>query len=95
MNNVEAVYGGSQMLAGPAVAPVTPEATAQQREIIQAVKAINPSELFGQNSELTFVMDRETHRPLVRIVDRKTNEVLMQVPPEYVLRMAQDLQGKK
>jgi flagellar protein FlaG len=49
--------------------------------------------LFGQNSELTFVLDRETHRALVRLIDRKTNEVIRQIPPEYLLRMAQDLKA--
>jgi uncharacterized FlaG/YvyC family protein len=28
---------------------------------------------------------------VVRIVDRQTNEVIQQIPPEYVLRMAQEL----
>jgi len=28
---------------------------------------------------------------VVRIVDRKTNEVIRQIPPELVLRLAQDL----
>jgi flagellar protein FlaG len=49
--------------------------------------------MFGTNSELTFVLDRETHRPVVRIVDRATNEPIRQIPPEYVLRIAEDLRG--
>jgi len=63
----------------------------QQQELIQAVKAVNVAELFGQNSELTFVLDRETRRPLVRLIDRTTNEIIRQIPPEYVLRMAAEL----
>ncbi len=74
--------------------PQSPEQTAKQRELIQAVKALNGSQLFGSNSELTFVFDRETHRALVRVVDRKTGEVTMQVPPEYVIRMAEENQLK-
>lgn len=92
MNAVDAVHGAGQSLAA-VVAPLPPERTAEQREIIQAVKAVNAAELFGQNSELTFVLDRETRRPVVRIVDRTTNELIQQIPPEYVLRMAQDLKG--
>ena len=69
----------------------TPEAQAKAREVIQAVKSVNESGAFGLNSELTFVLDRETGRPLVRIVDKKTREVLQQIPPEYVLRMAEEL----
>jgi flagellar protein FlaG len=71
--------------------PPAPEVAAQNRDLIQAVKALNGAELFGQNNELTFVLDRETHRPLVRIVDKETKEVIRQIPPEYALRMAEDM----
>ncbi len=90
MNTVNPIQGAGQAMA-TAIAPMPPERTAEQREIIQAIKAVNATEMFGQNSELTFVLDRQTHRPLVRIVDRKTNELIQQIPPEYLLRMAEDL----
>ncbi len=91
MNSVDAVQGIGQSLAAMTAAPVPSEQVPQQRELIQAVKALNAVELFGQNSELTFVLDRQTRRAVVRIVDRNTNEVLRQIPPEYVLRLAEDL----
>ena len=77
-------------------APVSAEVPTQapqadNRQLIQAVKALNATEMFGQNSELTFVLDRETRKPLVRIVDRETREVIRQIPPEYALRIAEDL----
>ena len=71
--------------------PVSPENAAQQRHLIQAVKAINASELLGEHNELTFVLDRTTHRTLVRVVNKDTREVVMQIPSESVLRMAQEL----
>jgi len=75
-----------------AAAPEVPTSIQkEQREMIHAVKAINATELFGQDNELTFVLDRETRRPLVRIVDKKTRQVVRQIPPEYALRMAEDL----
>lgn len=92
MNTVNPIQGAGPALAA-AVASVTPERTAEQREVIQAIKAVNAAELFGENSELTFVLDRETRRPVVRIVDRQTNELIQQIPPEYVLRMAQELKA--
>jgi uncharacterized FlaG/YvyC family protein len=55
------------------------------------VKAINASELLGQQNELTFAVDRATHRTIVRVVNKDTREVVMQIPPENVLRMAADL----
>lgn len=60
-------------------------------EAAQAVTAINGAKLFGQDSELTFAMDRESRRTVVRLVDRNTRKVIRQIPPEYVLRMAEDL----
>jgi FlaG protein len=59
------------------------------REVVEAVHAVNAAELFGQDSELTFSLDRATRRAIIRIVNRKTNEVIRQIPAEYVLRLAQ------
>ncbi len=70
------------------------EALAQNRDLVKAVQALNGAELFGQNYELTFVMDRDSHRPVLRLVDRDTREVIRQIPPDYVLRMAGDLAAK-
>jgi len=88
--NIDSLHSLGQPLAA-AAAPLPIEKLSEHRDLIQAVKALNAAELFGQNQELTFAVDRETRRPVVRIVDRKTNEVTRQIPPELVLRMAQDL----
>jgi flagellar protein FlaG len=77
----------------PVIAPVSPELAAEQREIIKAVKAINAAELFGEHHELTFAFDRETRRPVVRIVDRKTHEVVRQIPNEQALRIFEGLKS--
>jgi flagellar protein FlaG len=77
--------------AVPTAQPVTPENAEQRRNLIQAVKAINASELLGQQNELTFVVDRATHRTIVRVVNKDTREVVMQIPAESVLRIAADL----
>ena len=75
-----------------ATAPVTPvQQPAENREIIQAVKALNATEMFGQQNELMFQLDRQARRVVVQIVNRKTRDVVSQVPPEYVLRMAEEL----
>jgi len=73
-----------------APAPVSPSAEqqAQNRELIQAVHAINAAELFGEDSELTFALDRKTGRGLIRLVRRKTRELVREVTPEDVLSLA-------
>ena len=68
-----------------------PEQRAERRQIVQAVQAVNRAEVFGQNNELTFVMDRDTRRPVLKIVNRTTGEVVSQIPPEHVLRLAKEL----
>jgi flagellar protein FlaG len=67
------------------------EQVSEKREIVQAVRAINGAELLGRDQELTFAVDRDTRRPVVKVVDRNTGEVLMQVPTEDVLRLARQL----
>jgi uncharacterized FlaG/YvyC family protein len=75
-----------------AAAPVAPLGQpAEYREIIQAVKALNAAEMFGQQNELLFHMDRQAHRIVLQVVNRQTQEVVTQVPPEYILRLAEDL----
>ena len=62
----------------------------QQRDLIQAVKAVNSAELFGHDSELTFIFDRDSRKTLVRVVDRNTHEIVMQIPAERVVEMAKE-----
>jgi len=68
-----------------------PNAPVQNSEMVQAVRAVNATELFGDQSELTFVVDRRTQMALVRIVDKDTGEVVRQFPPEYVLALSEEL----
>ena len=76
--------------AAQAAQQQAPPATPQQRELIQAVKALDITQLFGRDKEVTFVMDRASKRAVVRIVDRSTGDVLQQIPAEFVLRMAEE-----
>lgn len=59
--------------------------------LAQAVTAINGAKLFGEDAELTFAMDRETKRLVVRLVDKHTHEVIRQIPPASILQLAEDL----
>ncbi|HTT62643.1 MAG TPA: flagellar protein FlaG [Bryobacteraceae bacterium] len=76
--------------------PVVPDTASPQwlvenRELIRSVKSVDASALFGEGSELTFALDRETKRPVARVVNPQTGEVLWQAPPEYMLRLAETL----
>jgi flagellar protein FlaG len=56
---------------------------------------INKSELLGQDKEMTFQMDRDTGRPVIRVVNRQTREVVQQIPAEYVLNVAKALEQSR
>ena len=77
----------------PVAVPELPSATwlTDDREWIQTVKKINASNLLGDDREMTFALDRASRRPVVRIIDRKTHEVIQQIPPEYLLEIENGL----
>ncbi len=77
-------------------APVAPELLAENRDLVQAVKALNAAARLGDDNELSLLLDRNTRLPVIRIINRKTNEVVEQIPAEKVLRLAEELrQGDK
>ena len=77
-----------------AAAPIPAESSAQNRQVVQAVKALNKSEMFGENNDLEFQKDPDTKRMVVKVVNRNTGEVVSQIPPEYVLRLSENVKQK-
>lgn len=71
------------------VAPLSAQQRAEQQEIIHAVESVNKMHLLGEFTELTFTFDRTSRKPILKIVDTRTKEVVQQIPAEYVLRLAQ------
>jgi uncharacterized FlaG/YvyC family protein len=74
--------------------PVAVDSAAQNRQVVQAVKALNKSEMFGSDNGLEFQRDPDSKRWVVKVVNRTTGDVVSQIPPEYVLRLAEDLKEK-
>ena len=66
-----------------------------QREVVQAVKSVNESGALGNDRELSFQQDRDSGRRIIRVLDRQTGEVITQVPPEVVLRLAKYMAGQR
>jgi uncharacterized FlaG/YvyC family protein len=80
----------------PSVAtPLPVEKAAENREVVQAVKALNNTEMFGQENDLVFQKDPQTQRMVIKVINRKTKDVVSQIPPDYVLRLAEDLKPGK
>ena len=91
IGGIRAVDQAIEAGAANATARVERQEKAAQQELIRAVKSVNESGILGANQEMTFLMDRESKRMVVRVVDRETDEVLLQIPDQQVLRMAQKL----
>jgi len=67
----------------------------ENRDIVKAVRALNATEMFGQDNSLTFQRDLYSRQMVLRVINQKTQEVLLQIPAEDVLRMAKDLQPQQ
>jgi flagellar protein FlaG len=68
----------------------TPQQRAEQARLMQAVKTVNQSGILGDSDELSFSTDQASGRLVVKLINKETKEVLRQIPPEYVLRLAED-----
>jgi uncharacterized FlaG/YvyC family protein len=88
--DITPVNGATSVLVAGAPA-IPPEKAAENRSIVQAVKALNGTEMFGHDNQLTFERDPESQRMVIQVIDRQTHEVVSQIPQEYLLRLAEDL----
>ena|ERR1035438_2320794 len=81
--------------ASSATQPTANQQTAaERRSLATAVRLVNASQVLGQQNELVFALDPTTHRIVAKIVDRDTQQVIEQVPAEYILKLAEGLTGK-
>ncbi|HXB71277.1 MAG TPA: flagellar protein FlaG [Candidatus Acidoferrales bacterium] len=72
--------------------PDVPVQKAQEnRDIVKAVRALNGAESFGQDNHLSFQRDPYSHQMVLRVVNQKSGDVVLQLPSEEALRMAEDL----
>jgi len=88
--DITAIGRNVEVMHAPTPA-IPADKAAENREVVQAVKAVNGAEMFGRDSVLTFQRDLLTQRMVIQLVNPKTKEVISQIPAEYLLRLAQDL----
>ncbi len=67
------------------------EIAAKNRSISAAVKLLNDTGAAGSSHEFSIAIDPATRLVVVRIVDLATNEVIEQLPSEYLLQVAKNL----
>ena len=71
--------------------PIDPKVAANNRLVSVAVKQLNAAGVAGSSHQFSIAIDPATHEAVVRIVDSSTNELVEQLPSEYILRVAQQL----
>jgi len=66
------------------------EKAAENREVVQAVKALNNTEMFGQENGLVFQKDPQTQRMVIKwSIGNQGGR--SQIPAEYLLQLAANL----
>lgn len=81
-------------LVAHASSPTSPLDRPENQTLIRAVEAVNKSGLMGESQELVFTFDRKLRKPILRIVDKETGELIQQIPQEYLLRLAEQAREK-
>jgi uncharacterized FlaG/YvyC family protein len=77
------------------VGEAMPKAAEIDRDVVAAIRALTRPEFLRQDRELSFTCDRGAHRIVIQIKDRKTGEVLEEIPPEQVTQILKDLRERR
>ena len=89
--NVSSINNLAAAATVSAEAPPAHPLKDDQRTLIHAVKAVNAAGILGEENELTFVVERGSRLAVARIVNKKTRQLVQQIPAEYVVRMAEEI----
>ena len=65
---------------------------AQREQVSRAVTTLNDY-VQSQQRDLQFSLDSELDRPVVRVLDSSTKEVIRQIPSEVALRLARNVKA--
>ena len=90
--NISSISHLAAAVAQPAAAKPPSQ---DQKNLIQAVKTVNAAQLFGEENELTFRIDRAAQIAVVRIVNKKTGALVQQIPSAQVLKLADESSGRE
>lgn len=93
IGDIQSINNSSTRSQADGPAARNTEQAARNRELAEAVRAINEGGGIGPSSELRFSIDHDSGRALIKIVDRVTDEVITQLPPEEALRTAEILKS--
>jgi len=94
--NTEAISPVASSTSAPQPSPAPPTVSQEDRQatlaVAKAVQKLNAAGFAGDGREITFSFNPETRRPIVKVVDADTREVLEQWPTESLLHQAESLE---
>jgi uncharacterized FlaG/YvyC family protein len=61
------------------------------RQVASAVQTLNDNNSAGPGRQFSIAIDAKSKLPVVRIVDSSTNELIEQIPSQYILDLAQEI----
>lgn len=70
--------------------PVEMKVKPSDIDVDQALSVVNKAAVFEQRS-LTFTMDEDSGRSVVKVIDKNTDQVIRQIPTEELLKVSQDI----
>ncbi len=91
LTSIQSIPAAAETAAGATATPAadwTRDERSFNRAVSAAVEQLNGIGFAGDNREITFSIDQSSKRVVVQVVDKSTNEVIMQWPPESVLQWA-------
>jgi uncharacterized FlaG/YvyC family protein len=83
-------------ITGPAPEPDRAQANPERAltlAVAGAARRLNDINYAGEGREITFSLDPATKKPLVKVVDLDTREVVFQWPSKYLLELAAEHAG--
>ena len=95
LSNMTALMGaaGAPAIDATVPQPVTPDQRAQIQAVKAAAQTVNDSGQLGSGNQMSIFVDRKTNQAVVRVVNKQTGDVVLQIPNEQVLRMAEETFG--
>lgn len=75
--------------------PANDDARQSRESLTKAARTVNQANFAGAGREVTFSVNPATRRPVIKVVQTETKEVVAQWPSEYLLRLAEELDQSK
>jgi uncharacterized FlaG/YvyC family protein len=90
-NAIGPLEGVPEPQTAAAIHAVQPGERAFRHAVVSAVRELNAAGYAGEGREITYSIDPGSRRPIVRVVESQTKEVIHQWPAECALAIAAEI----